>query len=1054
MATSTDLKQRAQTLASKTDINSIDPQEVGGLFYDLTGYAEDVQRNGGSLGIRKVYASVSAMEADSTSPKDMWGNPMRKGQLCVIYDGTTEGVDNNKVFAFKAPGWEIATQLDAGYATRGELAELEEKTLYGASSFSRVPIEDIFTYKNLLSNARYIKNASTTSDGFIENVKGQLAIEIPIKPNNYYIIYGFLPLYGFCVNCYNDSDIQIGDVIEPSYNKTTIKNEEWYSFFIPNDPSITKVRLTAYRSNNDDTNPIPYDSNKAIITNFIDLYTLPKDCINKDFLENISNNIDGLQDTISSVQRKIVENIDKSGERIGFLDAKGTINTTYDTYRVVDFNIDDSSNTFVATSSFSGSGDIYFLYFFNQEGILLGAENKISNGQMTNYEFNVPAETAIISINSSVNKYVTLGYISKAFIKSSDLLEAVTDDSADSVIVDYSSYEDGFLNTNGEIVTKYPGYKVYWFTSVEESKDYYLTNKLGGTGVYHITVYNSENTVIDNLFLNTNNTELIDEPFTMPAGSYKIGVSSNSGEPILRQDKADEIIYSKDLKKRIYALENSLKNSKRMKVTIDSDGFYIRSKFDDSRDMIMHYFVNKSDGNTNISPDRSYIGDKDLTNGQIINNGYCHYMYDSTAPFYTQNYWYIFGEHGYYIAKINTEHDKSVEDIGSIWKDTNNTEFILVSVSDGYLVLAPVITKNGGGDGKDTRGFNYGGSITDLTHVSGATNTNDIVISSFSGLQWKPITQDVKKVFYADGVEITDYGDYYCDEFIAIDEHNGLNPITITEWSPISADPLVQLIFSWRFSGLNVFCQNTIKTLYPIWLNYYGAFQPMGLRAWNGMSPMIAIPKVKEFTAEGKITVDWKFPQNCNTPNQNWAKTSFKNISTDLIQVDNMPERIVEFHRSESEHNYGIGFAAGYSLISGMTINEKRKNMTLTCFQFTQDERNKLYIRCLDYEKIDNQVLPAGSVYQFNYYYSYFDPSQGDAMSYVYKDGSKWLVYVHCWSEVENGIIVLPDYLNGFNVSDIIEKTDGIELLTDSITDKRLIFNSNNNANYIVFKVE
>lgn len=127
MATSTDLKQRAQTLAAKTDINSIDPQEVGGLFYDMAGYAEDVQRNGGSLGIRKVYASVSAMEADSTSPKDMWGKPMRKGQLCVIYDGTTEGVDNNKIFAFKAPGWEIATQLDAGYATRGELAELDGK---------------------------------------------------------------------------------------------------------------------------------------------------------------------------------------------------------------------------------------------------------------------------------------------------------------------------------------------------------------------------------------------------------------------------------------------------------------------------------------------------------------------------------------------------------------------------------------------------------------------------------------------------------------------------------------------------------------------------------------------------------------------------------------------------------------------------------------------------------------------------------------------------------------------------------------------------------------
>lgn len=153
MATSTDLKQRAQMLAAKTDINSIDPQEVGGLFYDLTGYAEDVQRNGGSLGIRKVYASVSAMEADSTSPKDMWGNPMRKGQLCVIYDGTTEGVDNNKVFAFKAPGWEIATQLDAGYATRGELTELEENVDMGI----------IKLYNGTLSSStgEYLKNEHT-----------------------------------------------------------------------------------------------------------------------------------------------------------------------------------------------------------------------------------------------------------------------------------------------------------------------------------------------------------------------------------------------------------------------------------------------------------------------------------------------------------------------------------------------------------------------------------------------------------------------------------------------------------------------------------------------------------------------------------------------------------------------------------------------------------------------------------------------------------------------------------------------------------------------------
>ena len=143
MATSTEIKQRANALADKTDVNSITPKEVGGIMYDLASHGENVLRNGGTLGIRKVYESVSAMEADSTNPKDFWGDPIKKGNLVVIYDGTTTGVENNKIYAFMKPGWELATKLDAAYATKAEtdakLSELGSKieseilnfTLYG-----------------------------------------------------------------------------------------------------------------------------------------------------------------------------------------------------------------------------------------------------------------------------------------------------------------------------------------------------------------------------------------------------------------------------------------------------------------------------------------------------------------------------------------------------------------------------------------------------------------------------------------------------------------------------------------------------------------------------------------------------------------------------------------------------------------------------------------------------------------------------------------------------------------------------------------------------------
>lgn len=129
MATSSEIKQRANALAEKTDVNSITPREVGGIMYDLASHSENVLRNGGTLGIRKVYESVAAMEADSTNPKDLWGEPLKKGNLVVIYDGTSTGVDNNKIYAFLKPGWQIATHLDAGYATKASLDAAIENVL-------------------------------------------------------------------------------------------------------------------------------------------------------------------------------------------------------------------------------------------------------------------------------------------------------------------------------------------------------------------------------------------------------------------------------------------------------------------------------------------------------------------------------------------------------------------------------------------------------------------------------------------------------------------------------------------------------------------------------------------------------------------------------------------------------------------------------------------------------------------------------------------------------------------------------------------------------------
>lgn len=125
--TSDEIKRRALALSEKTNRDTITPTEVGGIMYDTVGYMEDVERNGASLGIRKTYATVSAMEAD-LNPVGDDGSPLKKGMLVNIYDqDTPDSPDNGKVFSFQAPGWAFRTKIDAGYATKEELSELENK---------------------------------------------------------------------------------------------------------------------------------------------------------------------------------------------------------------------------------------------------------------------------------------------------------------------------------------------------------------------------------------------------------------------------------------------------------------------------------------------------------------------------------------------------------------------------------------------------------------------------------------------------------------------------------------------------------------------------------------------------------------------------------------------------------------------------------------------------------------------------------------------------------------------------------------------------------------
>lgn len=184
--TATELKKRAIALAEKTKIDSVTPEEVGQLSNDIVEYIENVEINGSSLGIRKTYTSVSAMEADSTAPKDDKGVLLRRGMLVNIYNQSEpDSADNGKVFSFQNPGWAFRGTVDAGYATKEELTEL-------SNNISNAKDDIISSNINAPSNLPINYNTANGTESQLIN-GGYEGVSLSVDENssfNPYLKYG------------------------------------------------------------------------------------------------------------------------------------------------------------------------------------------------------------------------------------------------------------------------------------------------------------------------------------------------------------------------------------------------------------------------------------------------------------------------------------------------------------------------------------------------------------------------------------------------------------------------------------------------------------------------------------------------------------------------------------------------------------------------------------------------------------------------------------------------------------------------------------------------
>lgn len=134
-------------LPSLVSINGTEniPVQKGGKNYKIPA---SIFKNIIAMGIKKSYTSITAMQADGTSPVGNDGEPLKAGDLVSIYNTSNpDDPDNNSIYAFKNPNWEKQFQQ---FAVDSELSETSTNP-----AENRAIVRSISNLSEINSTGRY-----------------------------------------------------------------------------------------------------------------------------------------------------------------------------------------------------------------------------------------------------------------------------------------------------------------------------------------------------------------------------------------------------------------------------------------------------------------------------------------------------------------------------------------------------------------------------------------------------------------------------------------------------------------------------------------------------------------------------------------------------------------------------------------------------------------------------------------------------------------------------------------------------------------------------------
>lgn len=467
---------------------------------------------------------------------------------------------------------------------------------------------------------------------------------------------------------------------------------------------------------------------------------------------------------------------------------------------------------------------------------------------------------------------------------------------------------------------------------------------------------------------------------------------------------------------------------------------YIVSPFNDTYD-IKTYFKLSRESSQNGNPCFNFNGVY-LVNKTTGVESIVHSCGDDITPAQYNNT-YIGANHADSdMRKVTCNgHGKTYADIGSVW--TNGTGyFTIVAVIDANTLW--ILSNNIATYPK----FRFSGPVTGtLTHVSGATHTDDIVISASVVQQFYSALRVADLSVIIDGKKVTESGVYSFKNLNICENYDIINPASVLELikagvgtftenpnpnSFTSADKVARHSIVYGFKNAGAWTIATDFIAYQdIDFNYFGFTQ---MSVISGTNRKMYIPKAlpiggKDFRQIADFT----------------TISSALNFTSEYWENPNLPpDRWMEFSDSIAVHSgYLFDYGVGGNNRKDYVSNAIFLNTTLKTYPYGAD--NKITVN-------------AGDVLSAVVWRTYLDPSKVNSNGIIATNSveyaGKCYVYADFNSTGVFDVEIPADYV-GKEIS-VFEKSDNVSILSE-ISNKKVLVKVDTASplyGYLVFQIK